>query len=168
MKQIILFSLLLFSFTSYTQTKKTSKIKLLSVRYAGVYGLGNDIEKGRIGTICIYPETNDTVLFYIELNRGAPSYNMGSLYGRVKIINDNGTFYNKFDYANDGCKWTFTFAKKSLTIKTIDGQYDCGFGHHVFADGKYKRTTNKIENSFIDLDGTEVYFDKTKPEEYNK
>ena len=56
-----------------------------TIKYTGTYQLGDDIEKERIGTITIYPETDTTVLFYIDLNRGAPSYNMGQLYGRLKV-----------------------------------------------------------------------------------
>jgi hypothetical protein len=167
MKQLYLYGLLLLSLTSYTQTKSITNPNLLTAKYAGEYSYGKDIEKG-IGTIYLYPETKNTILFYIELHRGAPSYNMGSLYGRVKIINNKGIFYTKFDYADNGCKWDFTFTKNSLTIKTFDNEYECGFGNAVFADGTFKKRTNKIKNSFIDLEGTKIYFAKTKPEDYNK
>lgn len=164
MKNIIIFGLLWLSFTSSAQTKN----KILTVKYAGEYSFGTDIEKGRVGTIYIYPETDNTILFYIDLNRGAPSYNMGSLYGRVKITNNIGIFYTKFDYADNGCKWSFTFTQNSLTIKTFDNEYECGFGHAVYADGTFKRKTTKIKNSFKNSEGTEIYFNKTKPEEYYK
>jgi hypothetical protein len=141
---------------------------VLTLNYAGTYSYGTDVEKGGIGTIFIYPETDSTILFYIDLNRGAPSYNMGSLYGRVKIYNGNGTFYTKFDFIDNSCKWTFQFSKDILTIKTVDGQYGCGFGHAVYADGNFKRVSNKTPDYFENGEGTKVYFKTTSPEKYNK
>ena len=168
MKKTLIFGLLFFSIISYGQTKIDRTNKLLTSKYAGTYGYGKDVEKGRIGTIFIYPETDSTILFYIDLNRGAPSYNMGSLYGRVKIINSSGTFYTKFDYSDNGCKWTFLFLRSNLTIKTIDEQDNCGFGGAVFADGIFKRISNKMLDYFEDMEGKKIYFKTTKPEDYYK
>jgi hypothetical protein len=164
MKKIIIFCLLWLSFTSSAQPKN----EILTVKYAGKYSFGTDIEKGRVGTIYIYPETDNTILFYIDLNRGAPSYNMGSLYGRVKITNNVGIFYTKLDDTNTGCKLSFTFTKDSLKIETFENGFECGFGYAVHADGTFKRKTTKIQNSFKNPEGIEIYFNKTKPEEYNK
>jgi hypothetical protein len=168
MKQIFIFGLLLISFTCFGQSKASKTSKLKTSKFSGFYSYGNDIEKGRIGAIFIYAETDSTILFYIDLNRGAPSYNMGSLYGRVKMKNDSGTFYTKYDYNENGCKWTFNFTKNGLTINTIDNQTDCGFGHAVYADGTFKRQSNKIQEYFEDMEGKKVYFRKTTPEDYYK
>ena len=165
MKRTAAISLLLFSVISFGQTKTN---KFLTSKYTGTYAYGRDIEKERIGTIFIFPETDTTILFYIDLNRGAPSYNMGSLYGRVKIVSNKGTFSTSFDSSNKGCKWTFLFSKNNLTIKTVDEQDYCGFGYAVFADGVFKRTSNRIISSFEDMEGKKIYFTKTKPEDYYK
>jgi hypothetical protein len=165
MKKTVVISLLFCSVISFGQTKTNA---LLTSKYTGTYGYGRHIEKERIGTIFIVPETDTTILFYIDLNRGAPSYNMGSLYGRVKIVNNRGTFSTSFDSSGKGCKWTFLFSKNSLTIETVDGQDYCGFGYAVIADGVFKRTSNKFISSFEDMEGKKIYFSKTKPEDYYK
>ena len=79
--------------------------KILSTsRLAGTFSfsLGNDKASG---TVLVYPETDNTILFYVDLNRGAPSYNMGSLFGRLKIEDDKGTFETQ----DKGCRWTMKF-----------------------------------------------------------
>src|SRR6266487_312465 len=131
MKKALIIVLLFSSSICFGQTKLNDAKKLQTSRLVGTYSYGKDVEKGRIGTIFIFAETDTTILFYIDLNRGAPSYNMGSLYGRVKITNSRGTFSTKIDSssAGKGCKWTFRFSKNSLTIQTIHEQDNCGFGY---------------------------------------
>lgn len=164
MKKIAILMHLIFSFGCLAQPKAT---KLQSQKYAGTYDF-TKVSHGRYGSLAVFPETNNTLLFYIDLNRGEPSFNYGSLYGRVKIVNDTGTFYMKFDYAQSGCKWFFKFSKDHLTIKTKDEQYECGFGNGVIPDGDYKRTSAKTPESFKDQEGKTISFKTTKPEEYNK
>lgn len=141
---------------------------ILTSKYAGIYSYGVNAEKERVGSITVFPETDTTVLFYIDLNVGAPSYNMGSLYGRVVIKNDTGTFFTKYDYEDNGCKWKFVFTKDDITIKAIEGQADCGFGHAVFADGVFNTQSNKVVEYFENMEGKKVYFKETKPEDYYK
>lgn len=167
MKQTIIFGLLLMPLTSFGQTKVTKTNKWITSKFSGFYSYGKDLEDG-VGAISIYAETDSTILFYIDLNRGAPSYNGGSLYGRVKMKKDSGTFYNKFDFAENGCRWTFNFTKNSLTIKTIENQDHCGFGYSVYADGTFKKQSNKMKDYFEDRPDHKVYFRNTTPEEYYK
>lgn len=70
MKGFILF-LLLFPVLGISQTHDIPKLK--TAKYAGVYTYGDTTEYGA-GSIIIYPESDTTVLFYFETNRGAPSY----------------------------------------------------------------------------------------------
>src|ERR1044071_2763340 len=56
----------------------------------GVYAFGTDPDREAVGSVIIYPESDSTFLFDIDFNRGAPSYNMGLLEGRGKIIGDTG------------------------------------------------------------------------------
>ncbi len=160
MKQIIISGLLILPIPCIGQTVTKT------LKYGGTYSYGSNVEKGRIGTIYIYPETDSTILFYIDLNRGAPSYNTGYLYGRVIIKNDNGTFYTKIDPAENGCKLIFKFSRSKLTIQSIE--VNCGFGGLVYADGEFKKISKKPLDYFEDVEGKKVYFKTTKPEEYNK
>lgn len=144
----------------FAQTKKNS---LGTSIYAGVYEYGDNIEKEPIGSVRIYPETDSTILFFIDVNRGAPSYNMGQLYGRLKVKNNTGVFYlNSAD--KKSCKFNCQFKEALLIISTIEDQDECGFGYGVFVDGVFKRKSRKIPAYFFDATGTKFYFKTTKPE----
>jgi hypothetical protein len=56
MKQVIIFGLLLLSFTSFGQSKVAKTNKLTTSKFSGFYSYGKDLEDG-IGTILIYAET---------------------------------------------------------------------------------------------------------------
>lgn len=150
--------LILFSFTAYGQTESQ---RLQTTRYAGTfsYTKGKD---NATGTILIYPETDSTVLFYIDVNSGAPSYNMGSLYGRLKITKGQGTYVSK----DQGCQWTIQFTNNKLTIGTVREFYDCGFGNGVVADGSFGQTSKKVPDHFVNLEGTKCFFKTMTPEKY--
>ena len=76
MRHPFIFVFLIFTATIYRQIKPKKTKSLLTEKNAGIYSYG-DLEKTRIGTIFIYPETDNSILFNIDLNRGAPSYNIG-------------------------------------------------------------------------------------------
>ncbi len=163
MKTVLILCLIVLSNSIYAQTPIN---QLLTYKYTGTYSYGKDIEKERIGNIFIYPETDSTILFYIDLNRGAPSYNMGSHYGRVVIKNGMGIFYTKNQYENGACQWSFEFSNKSLTIKTIKNNFDCAMGHGVYADGVFDLFSHKLVEYFENQEGRKTYYSKTKPEAY--
>ena len=145
--------LTLFSFTAYGQTESK---RLQTMKYAGTFSSAT-------GTILIYPESDSTVLFYIDINRGAPSYNMGSLYDRLKIIKGHGTYVSK----DQGCQWTIQFSNDKLIIGTVKEFYDCGFGNGVLADGSFGQTSKKVPDHFVNGDGTKYFFKTTTPEKYH-
>jgi hypothetical protein len=157
-KKTFIFSLLCLSLALSGQTITK---KLLTTKYAGTYSYG-DIEKSGIGTIYIYPETDSSILFYIDLNRGAPSYNMGSEYGRIKIINGKGTYYTKESGEEIGCKWNIQFIKNTIIIKTLENQDNCGYGYGVFNDGIYYQTSKIISTYFENQEGIKIYFKDIK------
>lgn len=136
--------------------------------YEGYYEYGKNAEKERVGGIILFAETDSTLLFYIDLNAGAPSYSMGALYGRVKIKDNSGIFYKEINDSDTNCKWLFTFSKNNLILKTLDGEANCEFGHGVFADGTFKKANGNHPDSFMNQEGTIIYFSKTKPEAYNE
>ncbi len=157
---------ILLSFSSNGQTKNQKALKMS--QYAGVYQYGTTPENGPTGQITVYPESNNMYLFYVDISRGAPSYNMGNLYGRITINHNKGTYSFK-DAENDlSCSFSFTFIGNKLIVKTINSKYDCGFGGNVFVDGEYKKVKNAKFDYFIDITGKKYYFKKTKPEEYAK
>jgi hypothetical protein len=170
MKKILIFMLLCLLLCCCAKHKVSDKNRNSQtiLKYAGTYSYGQDDEESCSGIILIYPDTDNTLLFYVDVCRGEPSYNMGSLYGSVKIINDSGVFYKKSDFSDIGCKWKFEFSKNNLSIKTIDSQCDCGFGNAVFVDGEYKKNSDTIPDYFENMDSKKIFFKNTKPEEYYK
>jgi hypothetical protein len=77
-----------FLFKANSQSLKTAK-------YAGQYSFGKNVDEGPVGSVKIYPESDTTVLFYIDICRGAPSYNLGQRYSRLKIKNGVAIFFVK-------------------------------------------------------------------------
>ena len=143
--------------------------KLKTLRYAGTYRFGSygDTTKfGPGGQVIIYALNDDSVLFYLDVSRGAPSYNMGSLYNSLKVNSDKCIFNKKFDYCDNNCKLSFKFKDSLLIISTINN--DCGFGGNVIADGIYKKVNSDQPTFFEDAHGNKIYFDKTKPDNYFK
>lgn len=164
MKKILTLGLLCFSLCIYGQTTNDNINKLLTLKYAGTY-INNDTV-GTVGSISVYPETDSTILFYINLML-MRNYNSGSLYGRIKIKNDKGIFYRKYEGYDYGCKWTFKFSENNLNIKTIDGCSECGFGQNVYAYGDFRKNTNKIPDYFLDMTGEKkTFFKDKKPEDF--
>lgn len=149
------------------QEKTERNHQPLSLKHAGNYAYGSNAEKEKVGSISLFAETDTTMLFYIDLNAGAPSYSMGSLYGRVKTKNNFGVFY-RLNSSAGGCKLLFTFSDDEVIIETIDAQFSCGFGHGVSADGKFKKISKNQPDHFIDQEAQTIYFSKTKPEDYEK
>ena len=177
MKRFLIITLILtlavFGFNCQTKNNKglISSNNFKSLKYSGVYrfgSYGDTIQTGPGGQVIIYSVSNDSVLFYIDISNGPPSYNMGSLYDKLYIISDKCTFNKKFDYCVGSCIWSFVFDNDVLTIKTIENGYDCGFGGNVIADGVYKKISSSQPDYFDDAHGKRIYFAKTKPEEYYK
>lgn len=174
MKSIQLFCLLLlFSACCAEKEIKEQKSfnkhqKLATEKYAGVYTFGDNLEDGPAGSVTVFPETDSTVLFYLDVSVGAPSYRLGQLYARLKMDNSMGIYITKETYQVKGCKLQFNFTEKALTILTLDSCIECGFGGNVNVDNIYQLKGKKKPVHFINGHGDKVYFEKTKPEDYLK
>ena len=162
---IVIIIIFMVSLNVSCQTnKKKINNNLNTTKYAGVYEYGDNPENGPTGKIIIYSESHGTLLFFIDICKGSPSYNMGNLYDRVKIKSDKGIYYSK-DYA---CSFSFIFTKNKLILKTINDCYDCPFGGNVSVDGEYYKVKNAVFDHFIDMKRKKYFFIKTKPEDYAK
>ncbi len=159
----LVFILLFMSLSCVAQMKNKREESFKTAQYAGKYSYGEGAEYG-MGEVIVYPESDTTVLFYIQLIVGEPSYNMGDLYGRITLIDGKGVFERKSSYSDEGCKWTMTFADNKLVIEILDEQYECGFGYGVYADGEYTRKSNAIPEYFIDFTDTKHYFKNLETE----
>jgi len=156
-----------FSKTILQKINPVNQADYKTNKYAGIYVYGPIKGSGRIGEITIYPESDTTILFYIYLDKGAPSNHEGSLYGETKVIDGVSEFYTRVDNTENGCRWAFNFVDKKLTLTTMNDEGNCGFGYAVYSDGIYKRKSSKIPAYFNDMTKTKVYFKNTKPSDYN-
>lgn len=166
MRLISLLGLLLATLPGLAQNEPPKSVQ--TEKYSGIYSFGESAEKGPVGRVIVYAETDTTVLFFIDVCRGAPSYNLGQHYGRIQIEKGKGIYFSKKNFRETGCKWHFSFDGNVLGIKTIDNCYECGFGGNVIADNEYVRKEFSVPEYFIDMRGTKIHFRKTPPEEYSK
>lgn len=132
---------------------------------AGTYNFGEDAE-GPNGSLMIYPLSESTALFYIEVSRGAPSYNSGGMLGQMTINKNLGTYDSKIQGDDFDCLFTFEFTSDQVTIKTSEGREDCGFGYGVRADNDYKRIDNSLPKYFLTGEGDTILFQGLTIEKY--
>lgn len=71
------------------------------------------------------------VRFDLELNRGAPSYNMGLASGEFTLDHHLG-LYRSVEYPE--CTLVFAFVGDTVEIRQLGSGADCGFGFSVMAD----------------------------------
>lgn len=98
---------------------------------------------GYFGEIKVKPLSKNRIVVRLSVNKGAPSYNSGSFIDTLKY-EDNKAIYTPED--DSTCKIQFSFAVVGVTVtqEQKDPNFGCGFGHGVFADGFYKRTSMEI------------------------
>jgi hypothetical protein len=143
MKQIILILTTIISLTGFTG-------QIIYVDPTGTYQLENSAKKkngdiyGYFGQIQVKKISSDKIVITFEVNKGAPSYNSGSI---VDTLNykDNKAIYTDLE-TDSTCKITFNFGNKGITVieETADYNSGCGFGHAVVANGFFKRISNKV------------------------
>lgn len=105
----------------------------------GTWERGNP-EKGG-GVLRIIDEAG-VATFQLELWRGAPSYNMGWLEGKLSVKGALASFVKR--EANSTCQIDFAFDGAKATLSQLQGpSVDCGFGHAVSADGTFIRKSRK-------------------------
>lgn len=134
-------------------------------KYSGVYAyrIGED---GPMGTILVYPNSDTSYLFYMDLSRGAPSYNMGARFGEVVMRGDTG-FYSVREDEFEDCTFTFLFTEKEVKVITDEAHDDCGFGYGVYADQTYPRTDTLAPTYFINMEGDSFAFNGLTVHKYD-
>ena len=92
------------------------------------------------GTLAVVDDAQGT-RFQLQLSRGAPSYNMGFLEGRLTVKDGRATFAHV--EAGMPCEIAFTFTRGSAVLERIGDDSGCLFGFQVHADGTYRRISRK-------------------------
>ncbi|MDB5032610.1 hypothetical protein [Mucilaginibacter sp.] len=114
----------------------------------------------------IHYSDQSTILFYLEVGRGAPSYNSGALYGRLIFNRKTGNYEYIPKDISSNCKLIFIKRENKIIIKTVSGE--CLFGYGVYADGIYTLNDKNNPTYFTDRTGRKRYFNKTSPETYGE
>ncbi len=143
--------LFLFLISSFVATSQNDSI-------SGIYSFGESPEKAG-GILYLYPAHDSTYLFYLELGRGAPSYNSGAMVGEFTLGANNTAHYELIDAANR-CRLSFLFQETSVQISSHEAANGCGFGFGVSADGVYTQTSTEIPTYFHNRIGQKTYFEE--------
>ena len=126
--------------------------------FGGTFSYGESGDKPS-GIIYIYPTTDSTYLFYLEVSRGAPSYNSGAISGDMNKWSESAVFFQRFDEFNGvQCGLYFTLVDDNLIITTNENLNECGYGYGVVSDGTYIRQTYDIPEFYITREGDKTFF----------
>lgn len=170
---VILVVMLVSHISAYSVNKPTT------YKYAGVYKSGTTTKKGHVRTVRVYPESDSTILVYIEIITMDPGNNLGELFTRIKIIEGKGEFL-RIDTTDenkiDSISFRFEFKKNKLLI---DFQYySCSSsdninlfefgGAHTHITGEYRQISKTPPTYFIDFEETKNYFSNPIQLEENK
>jgi hypothetical protein len=120
-----------------------------------------DEYSGAGGKLLLYPESDSTLLFYVEVNRGAPTNNKGSLFGTLLLTNNKGIVILNGPNGLPQCKLSFQIEKKYVDIRTLENLGDCGFQAGVTADNRFFRYSGEIPE-YYEVDGKNIPFEKTE------
>jgi len=115
---------------SYKLDSKTT------VKDGDTYGYFGDID------VKLLDSTRIAISFFVC--KGAPSYNSGSFIDTLTYKNNVALHTTPED--DSSCRIKFKFNKKGITVEQYqaDLNFGCAFGHAVFADGFYKKTSSKV------------------------
>ncbi len=134
-------------------------------QHGGIYAFGEKNSGAPYGTVYIYPETDSTVLFYLFESRGAPSYNMGEIDGRITVKNGQAVFRKRYDSFEKDCELRFEFNGDTLTVIEDDDNSGCPFGYGVYVNDTFERTTSEIPEYYTNLSNEKIYFSEWQDEE---
>jgi hypothetical protein len=134
------------------------------VDYSGKYGFQNEIffdkdspmkpgknDQGRMGELTLLKLDSARYKFWLFTSRGWPSYNMGNIVGVISIVNGKAVYREKQDYSDSSCVILFSLHPGGVEIEQKSTDFECGFGHSVYADGEYaKKKGAKLNNNDLE------------------
>ena len=142
-----------------------------TARFAGTYMFGSAIHKdvdeddddhvGPGGRVLLYPESDSTMLFFMEVEKGEPANVIGRLTGKITLKSNKGIFTLNNQLGIPICKLSFQIEKKFLDIRTMEGLGECGFGPGVKADNRFFRYSGEIPECY-EVDGKKTCFEKNE------
>lgn len=122
----------------------------------GIYSFGSNPDVEAVGSVTVYPESDTTLLFFLDFTRGAPSYNMGVIAARARLRDGVWTYMKSEPDELEACEIEFMFNEKFVQL--ITRQTGCSFGANVIVDHVYERKSTLVPEYFIGHEGDTVYF----------
>jgi len=104
----------------------------------GTFSLGEDygcvVQSAAVGA--------DSVRFQLSCLRGPPTYNLGYLTGRLRVIGDSAVY----ESVQPGleCLLTMKFLGSRVVLRQKVEQGACGFGYGVVATGELRRIADGV------------------------
>jgi hypothetical protein len=138
-KLIPLLLLLLISTVSISQVKTGST----KIDPTGTYALvTHDTDKNYGGDIYVKLIQKSKIAIALYIGMGGIAENNGTLNNTLQFKNNHAIFKTKWDST---CTIIFKFTSKGIWViqKAADPNFECGFGHAVYADGYYRKVSSK-------------------------
>jgi hypothetical protein len=144
------FSFSLFFLTACLTTTAQVKKVMHFINPTGSYRLDskntvkNGDTYGYFGDIDVKLLDSSRIAISFFVCEGAPSYNLGTFVDTVTYKDNIAIHTTPED--DTTCRIKFIFSKKAVTVEQhqADLNFGCAFGHAVFADGFYKKTSSKV------------------------
>ncbi len=134
--------LLIFFLSMVTQARAEQPAYSDTNNFTGSYVM--DLGNKAGGTLMVIQMPDNKLLFNLECNRGAPSYNSGETSGTIPVKHATAIFETT-EFGGE-CKIRFEFQKNEVVISQTGTDADCGFGFGVHCDGKYRLKSRKRPN----------------------
>lgn len=106
--------------------------------FTGSFAVGDDAG-------CVLQSTSvgdDSVRVQLSCTRGAPSYNLGFLDERLRVVDGRSVFVTR-EFGGD-CQITFEFFGDRVRLDQVGEPGACGFGYGVFASGEPRRVSSAV------------------------
>lgn len=127
-------------------------------KFVGKYSYGTNVNEGPVGSIHLYPNSDSTSYFYLELNQGAPSLRSDVLTGFIKVLNTNRAIYST-QGEGGGCIFELNLKDDKIQITTDPQRSDCFFFVSFSANGIYKCKSSARPEYYIDRHADTIYFE---------
>ena len=119
-------------------------------KYIGTYRFGKGEAIGPSGVLMIKSLRPGVLVFQLDVSRGAPSYNSGYIKEEEITFENNVATYKKTSGWRGTCEITFEFQEDRMALTQKEEDFGCGFGHGVYADGVYVKTSSEPPEFYLE------------------
>ncbi|WP_461789653.1 hypothetical protein [Pedobacter sp.] len=126
----------------------------------GTYVFGDSGSGQAFGRLKIHPAADGQVLFFLEVNQGAPAYRMVQLDGELELDGRKGLYNSKVAAAGASCELSFDFLQGSVEVSVHPERNRCGFGGDVPLDHVFKLVDRAVPIDYVDAQGDTVLFER--------